>query len=189
MKKLALSIAATGLVAFAAAQGPSSNRVDAIWDAASDRISQQIDVWFQDGDFPVVVSLLGVQYELDTANYDVATNLGWMQENIQQWDDALATYVRYRELNPTDPDRALPEAEFYFRQKAYAKIPALLEPVLTMKHHPHPNVFRILAHAYEKQHLYVDAKRIYLAYIGIAPDDLTAKVNLARVEKKLAAGS
>ncbi len=189
MKKLALCVAAMGVAALSAAQAPTSSRVDAIWDAANDRITQQIDVWFQDGDFPALVSLLSVQFELDTRNYDVCTNLGWMQENIQQWDDALATYVRYREVNPTDPDRALPEADFYFRQKAYAKIPALLEPVISSTPHPHPNVFRILAHAYEKQKLYGDAKRVYLDYIAIAPGDLTAKSNLAKVEKKLAAGS
>jgi hypothetical protein len=160
MKSIALCAIALGLAAVSSAQAKSTSRIDAIWDAANDRISQQIDVWFEDGDYPALVSLLGVQFELFPSNYDVATNLGWMQENIEEWDKALATYVRYREVNPKDPDRGLPEADFYFREKAYAKIPAILEPVLSENPHPHPDVFRILAHCYEKQHLDGDAKRV-----------------------------
>jgi tetratricopeptide (TPR) repeat protein len=188
MIKIASCVIALGLAALSAAHAPAS-RVDAIWDAANDRIAQQIDIWFTDGDYPALVSLLGVQFEMDPSSYDVATNLGWMQENIEEWDKALATYVKYREINPSDPDRALPEADFYFREKAYAKIPALLEPVLGATPHPHPNVFRILAHAYEKQHLYGDAKRVYLDYLAIDPADGAAKANLAKVEKRIATGS
>ena len=183
MNKIALCVAACCAAAFSAARTPSVSHVDAIWDAANDRMSQQIENWFSDGDFPALISVLGFQFSLDPSNYDVATNLGWMQENIHEWDKALATYVKYSEENPKDPDRTLPLADFYYREKAYAKIPSILEPMLACKPHPHPNVFRILAHAYEKQHLYGDAKRVYLAYIAIAPADGAAKANLARLER------
>jgi len=45
-----------------------------------------------------------------------------------------------------------------------------------------------LAHSYEKQKLFVDARRVYQAYLAWAPNDLTAKANLARVEKKISSG-
>lgn len=167
------------------AQTASTARVDAIWAAANDRLQRQIDVWFDGGDFPTVIQLLRVQFALFPADYDVATNLGWMQENIEDWSGALATYISYRKLNPQDPDGPLPEAEFYFRKKAYAKVPALLEPAIAGAKHPHPNAYRTLAHSYEKQNLFAEAKRVYLAYLSWQPDDLTAKANLARVEKKL----
>jgi tetratricopeptide (TPR) repeat protein len=189
MKKLTWIFAALAVATGAQARSQDQQRVDAIWDAADNRMSQQIDVLFNDGDFPAVVSLLSVQLELHPADYEVATNLGWMQENIQDWDEALATYVRFEKLNPNDPDRMLPEADFYFRQKAYAKIPALLEPAIRQVKHPHPNVYRLLAHAYEREKLYGDAKRVYLAYLAVAPNDMAAKANLAKVEKQLAANS
>lgn len=185
IKRIALCATACCLAAVSTAQDKSVSHVDAIWDAANDRMSQQIENWFSDGDFPALINVLGFQFTLDPTNYEVATNLGWMQENVQEWDKALATYVKYRDENPKDPDRALPLADFYFREKAYAKIPALLEPTLADRPHPHPDVFRILAHAYEKQHLYGDAKRVYLAYLAIAPTDGAAKVNLAKVERLL----
>lgn len=163
---------------------PKDARIAEIWEAASDRLDRQQDVWFDAGDFPVVVQSLRVQASLRPSDYEVWTNLGWMQENIELYEDALATYIRFRNLNPTDPDRALPEAVYYDRKRLYAKIPSLLEPVLTQK--SHPNNFRLLARAYERQGMLKDSKRVWDRYIAIAPADLTAKVNLARVERKLA---
>lgn len=164
----------------------SQKRLDAIWNAVDDRISQQTDTWFDDGDYPLVIHTLVLQTTYGPHNYEAWTNLGWMEENIEEWDTALATYVKYRQLNPKDHDRALPEAQYLFLRRQYAGIPALLEPVL--KEHPHPNNFRILAHTYEKLHRYADAVRVWKMYVALAPNDDQAKRNLASAEKKLAAG-
>lgn len=165
---------------------PDPQRLAAIWDAANDRISEQVDVWFDDGDYPAVIQLLKVQYEMYPDNYDVATNLGWMQENVEMWDDAITTYLRFKNDNPQDPDAPLALADFYFRRKAYGKVPPLLEPVI--KRRPHPNVFRLLAHSYNRLKMYGDALRVWDSYIALAPNDLPAKANRERVLKLIKDG-
>ncbi|HWD37431.1 MAG TPA: tetratricopeptide repeat protein [Fimbriimonas sp.] len=170
-----------------AALAQSGSRVAEIWSAANDRILTQQDIWFNDGDFPADIQLLRVEAEKWPADYDVWTNLGWMEENVEDWDGALATYVRYRRQNPNDPDAALPEADYYNRKRLYAKIPALLEPAI--KHKCHPNNFRVLAHAYENQKMYSDAVRVWKTYLQRDPNDGAAKRNLARCEKKLSGGA
>jgi len=176
-------LSCAGLVS--AQKPPSKARLDAIWAAVNDRITDQVDIWFEDGDYPKSIHLLVFQATYAPDNYDVVTNLGWMQENVEDWDGALATYKLYWKNNPSDKDRALPEAEYLFRRKQYAQIPSLVEPVL--KFQPHPNNYRVLAHSYEKLKKFEDAKRVWDAYIAIAPKDLTAKANLAKVEKKIEA--
>lgn len=175
-----------GLVAIGSAKLPDS-RVGKIWDIANDRFLNQQDLWFQDGDFLANIQLLKIQAERWPSNYDVWTNLGWMQENVEEWDQALATYVRYRRSNPQDPDASLPEAFYYSRKKLYTKVPELLEPAI--KRNCHPNNFRLLAQAYEKQKMYSDSVRVWKLYLQRAPSDAAAQHNLARVEKKLSGGA
>lgn len=180
-------ILALGLVAgcaMATAQN-GSKRVDAIWDYAVDRINRQTDDWFDNGDFPRVINLVRVMYALYPEDYEIATNLGWMLENVQKWDEALAVYIKFRTENPKDPDAAWPEANFYFSKKLYQKVPPILEPTLKMAAHPHPNSYRTLAHAYERMDQLADAQRIWKMYIRLAPSDEPARNNLARVEKRL----
>jgi predicted Zn-dependent protease len=149
-------------------------------------MDQQMDVWFDDGDYPAAIQMLRVTAEARPKDYDTITNLGWMLENIEEWDAAEAVYKRYERENVSDPDGALPIADYYFRRKKYEPIPALLSPKIAMGKKPHPNVYRILAHAYEKTGKLAESQQTWKAYIALAPGDLTAKVNLNRVEKKLA---
>ncbi len=160
-----------------------AKRVDAIWEAANDRMSSQIDIWFKDGEFPMAIQLLRVQADLKPADYDIATNLGWMFENIEEWDLAVETYAAYRKGNPKDPDAALPEAEYWFRKKKYEPVLPLLESISDKAH---PNAFRVLAHSYERLGKLKESQGIWKRYIRLAASDLTAKRNLERVEKKLA---
>ena len=160
------------------------DRVGAIMDFANDRISTQIDAMFDDGDFPAVIQLLRVQAEMYPADYEVWTNLGWMEENVEQWDAALATYVRYKRQNLNEPDHALPEANFYFMRKMYAKVPPLMEEAIKNPK-VHANSYRILARSYEKQNMLTDAARVYRLLVERDPNDGAAKANLKRVEGKL----
>ena len=192
MKTLTLA-ALLLLAASAPAQKPTAKpapakpgRVDAIMDFANDRMSTEIDALFDDGDFPAAIGLLKVQAEAYPADYDVWTNLGWMQENVEQWDAALATYVRFDRQNPEDPDASFPEANFYFMRRAYAKVPPLLEPAI--KRPVHPNSYRVLAKAYERQGMLDDALRVYKALVVRDPTDLPAQANVRRVEAKIKAG-
>lgn len=172
----------------AAGQGNTSDRTAAIWSYVQDRIDRQTDVWFDAGDFPAAIQMLRVSAELEPHNYETVTNLGWMLENIQEWDSAEAVYKRYQVDNPKDPDRALPIAQYYYLKRKYDKVPPLLEPTIGGKPSPHANVFRMLAGSYERLDKLADAKRVWTQYLAIAPDDGQAKANLERVESKLKGG-
>jgi tetratricopeptide (TPR) repeat protein len=145
----------------------------------------QHDDWFQSGEYPACIQLLKFEAEKWPSDEDIWTDLGWMQENIEHWDGALETYKKFLKNNPQDPDAALPEALYFDRKKDFAKIPALLEPEI--KRECHPDNFRILARAYEKLKQYKSSIRVWNVYLKRAPTDGAAKMNLARVEKKLAA--
>jgi tetratricopeptide (TPR) repeat protein len=173
-------------VAVAHGQTPDPKRLNAIWGAVGDHLNRQSDAWFDDGDFPKVVQILRMHFVLTPNDYEIATNLGWMLENIQLREEALAVYIRFRKTNPNDPDAAFPEGNYYFLKKAYAKVPPIIEP--TLKRRPHANSFRILAHAYDRLKMYGDAKRVWQMYLSENPDDETAKLNLSKIEKKLAGG-
>ena len=191
MRRL-LGLILVGVAGLAGAQKPLApkpkvDRVDAILGFANDRLATQIDAMFDDGDFPAVVQLLRLQAEAFPSDYEVWTNLGWMQENVQQWDAALATYVRYNRQNPQDPDRAYPEANFYFMRKLYAKVPPLLEPAIKNPK-VHPNAYRTLARAYDKMEMLPDALRVYRALVVRDPNDGAAKANVKRIEGKMGKG-
>lgn len=177
-------LAALVLAAGLAHAQRAPDRVGALMDLASDRLSTQIDAFFEDGDFPAAIQLLKLQAEMYPADYEVWTNLGWMQENVEQWDAALATYVRYKRQNPNEPDAAFPEANFYFMKRLYAKVPPILEPAIKNPR-VHANSYRILARSYEKQEMLADAARVYKALVERDPNDGAAKANLKRVEGKL----
>lgn len=186
--KTILLLAGLAVVATVRAQGASPDRTAAILEQMDSRFANQIDVLFDDGDFPASIQLLKFQAEMFPSDYEVWTNLGWMQENVEAYDAALATYVRYKRNNQgTDPDAALPEAMFYFNRHLYAKVPPLMEPVIKGK--CHPNAFRILAKSYEKQGMLADAVRVYRALTIRDPNDGAAKTNLKRVEAKIKSGS
>lgn len=183
--KLAIGLLALTTVAWTAEpkKQPEVDRTTRIWDIADKRAVGVADIWFKDGEFPKCIQLLKFRAELWPSDYEVYTDLGWMQENIQHWDEALATYVRFRNQNPNDKEAPYPEAQFYFMKKAYAKVPPLLEPTLAAK--PHPDSFRILAHSYERLGLLSDSLRVWKQYLAFKPDDDAAKNNLNRIEAKM----
>lgn len=177
----ALILCATASVA--SADTASKARVDAIYSAAIDRMFTQTDEWFEDGEFPRVIQSLKIQQQLYPNDYDIATNLGWMQENVEEWDGALATYVKFERDNPKDPDALLPQITFYSLKKNYPKVISIAEGKLSDK--AHPNNFRMLARAYYEQKMYKDSLRVWDRYISLHPDDGQAKTNRAKVSKKL----
>lgn len=169
------------------AKPKAESRTDRIWAAAMDRVNYQNDVWFNSGDFLRSINALRFVNDIFPGDWEIATNLGWLLESTENYDGAVAVYSRYKDLNiTTDPDAPWPLANFYFKKKQYDKVPSLLEP--SMKLSPHPNSYRILAHAYERLKKYKDSARTWDSLIGRYPDDRAAIVNRDRVKKKLAAG-
>lgn len=180
-----LTLSAVAASGSAGSQAKQSERTKAIWETAIERMNRQSDAWYEDGDFPKCIQNLRLTHLLSPDDYEVATNLGWMLENVHEWDEALSVYVNYRVRHPSDPDAAWPEANFYFMQKAYAKVPPILEPSIKSARAIHPNVFRTLAHAYDKLGLLKDAKRVWEDLLKHYPDDQAAQSNLKRVSNKI----
>lgn len=166
-----------------ATHGSSADSINA---AAEQRMRDQQDQWFKDGEFPKDIQSLKTLYELHPDDYTIATDLGWMLENIEHWGQALGIYLEYKQKNPSNPDATFPEANFYFRRKLYSKVPAVLEPsIAASKPHPGPNTYRLLAHAYDKLGLLKDSIRVWNTYLAFAPQDRAAIHNRDEVEKRL----
>ena len=51
-------------------------RSQTIWNAAHNRFVDQLDYWFEDGDYPRCIQLLRVLNDIEPDNYDIATDLG-----------------------------------------------------------------------------------------------------------------
>lgn len=187
MKLIAISVIALAAIspAFATKKSSQEARQSAIENSILNRISIQNDFWFNDGDFPRVIQLHRFTYEYVPADYEIATNLGWMLGNIQEYGEELSIYSKFRKDNyPKDPDASFPEANFYYFRKAYAKVPTILEDSITRN--PHPNSFRILAHAYDRMGMMKDCVRVWTAFVREFPEDLKGKENLKRATDKLA---
>ena len=185
MKRLAAFIGLSALTIAAFARGPvQPDRTETILRLVRERASQQHDIWFELGDYPRAVASLKLLHELFPHDYALVTDLGWMQENIEQYGDAISIYVSYRKAWPDDPEAYFPEAQFYYNERLYAKVPAIIEPSLKLATRPHPNSYRILASSYEHMGLYADSLRIWDLYLSFAKNDGQAKVNRAKVERK-----
>ncbi|HTQ10060.1 MAG TPA: hypothetical protein VMI31_08325 [Fimbriimonadaceae bacterium] len=183
MKKglIAVLLAVT---ASAFGQLPGTSRVGQIWSALQERLTRQSDMWFKDGDYPRTIQLLRFQYALVPSNYDIGTNLGFMLENVGEDSLALEVYIELRDASPDEPDNWWPEAFFYYKKKAYAKVPPILEPTIK-GHDPHANNYRTLAEAYEKMNMFADAKRVWDIYLTRHPDDLAGVAHRKRIIDKL----
>lgn len=186
-----------GLAGVAAPEGPGlpgepsagqyrtgDDRMNRIWRAHENRMDDQSNRWFEDGDFPQNVDQLRYRTSLWPEDYERLTDLAWMYGNLRQHGKALEVMIAFRLANPTRADAAYPEAEWYFRQKSYAKVIAILEPVIGFEQPIQPNGFRILAHSYERLGFFRDSLRVWDLYIGLNPEDAAAKVNRERVAKK-----
>lgn len=184
-KKLLILLSMTAMASMAmATQTPDPKRMDALWDVATSRMVRQNDAWFKFGDYPRIVRCLQYLHEIEPADLDTTSDLGWMLENIDRNSEALALYIDYREKNPTVAGAEFMEANFYYLKKLYSKIPPLIEPRIAAKHATQLT-FRLLAHSYEKMNLFEDAKRTWETYLSLVPDDVAAQLNLKKVENKL----
>lgn len=147
---------------------------------------RQNDAWFKDGDYLPVIQNLEILVAVNKFDEESWSNLSWMYMNVERGDLQWVTARRFTRENPTYHDALYYEAEFLYMKKAYAKIPGLLEPVLASKGRPDNNMFRFLAHSYNKMGYYKDSLRVWDAYIAINPADAQAKANRARVAERLA---
>ena len=181
----AIPLLALGPSAFGQAK-PDPKRIAVIWTAAENRMVRQSDFWFESGEFLRSINLLRVIYYLNPTDYEIATDLGWMYENVDRYPEALKIYQEFRKNNPKNPDAPYPEANYYFVKKQYDKVYPLLLPSLANK--PHPNSFRICAHSLDRSGKLKESKAVWEALLKLSPEDRMAEANLRKVENKINKG-
>ena len=164
----------------------SKARLDEIWGHIDNRLINQSDIWYEDGEFPNCVSLLRVQHAYSPDDQDVMTSLGWMLENIELMDEARLVYKEFSDRNPEKGDAVFPLAFSYYNAKEWDNAIRVLEPSLSKN--ASPNTYRILAKCYERKKMYKDAIRIWELELKKFPDEPTAVANIKRVKAKIASG-
>ena len=182
-----LSVAGLSLVAMyvPAQAGGETERIDVIMSYVEGRAADEADAAFDRGDFPRATQVLRFRNRVLPDYELVATDLVWMLLSVQYYDEMLATGKRFRLENPTNPDAGLMEAQFYWQKRAFARIPSILEPMLTVGKTPHANTFRVLANSYSRLGFYADSVRVWELYLKQSPDDAAAKKNLNRAKDKV----
>ena len=64
-----MALALMAALSAAAGQPKKQTRQDQIWDVAHNRFVDQLDYWFEDGDFPRCVQLLRVMSDLSPSDF------------------------------------------------------------------------------------------------------------------------
>lgn len=178
-------VAAAILVSLPAMGQEDAADVNEIVLSARNRISQNNDVWFRDGEFLPVIQSQNVLAEVNPHDEESWSNLEWMYFNISSIDMQWLVCRRFRQQNLNYADGPYYEAKLFYFNKSYAKVPALLEPSLKMTPPPDGNVFRFLAHSYEKMGYYEDSLRVWDMYLKGNPKDSQAQKNRDKVAKSL----
>lgn len=165
--------------------GFSQGVSDEILYSARDRISAQNDVWFKDGKFLPVIQAQEIIVGTLPKDEETWSNLVWMYMNIERADLQWECAMRFSAANPDHKEARYYEAEFLYLKRQYAKIPAIIEPMIESQIHPDANCYRFLASSYEKMGYYQDSIRVWDAYLLVNPKDGQAKVNRTRVFGRL----
>jgi tetratricopeptide (TPR) repeat protein len=170
------------------AKGPQASqaRLNEIWDHIDNRFVDQSDVWFDDGEFPSCVAILKVQAAFSPDDYEMATNLGWMLENIERHDEAMAVYLDFGTRHPENGNAMYALGFGYYQKKDYANAIRVLEP--TLARNVGPNTYRTLARSYEMMQKPLEAIRVWELELKKFPGELAALANIKRVKAKLASG-
>lgn len=193
MRILALSLLLVSLPAIAQdsdtglhpVQLDLTKKSDQVFRIIEEEMMGEANEWFEDGEFARVVQVCRLRYGLYPGNYDATTDLGWMLTNIEEDEQAIEVYRAYLTENKKDVDRGLPLATYFVIEKRFKDVIDVLEPIVGEKGQ-HANNYRLLARAYEKENRLKDAIETFKRMLKVFPDDMTAKANLNRLEKKLA---
>lgn len=159
-----------------------TGRLGEIFSGYQDRMSDQIDNDFEEGDFPRIINLLKVQADIDRQGYETWTDLIWMLGNVELYDEQIATARQFREFNPTSSDAWYPEAEIYFIKRSSLKVIPIMEEALKLPGKHHPNSYRILALSWNRLGFKSEAIRIWETMLKAYPNDERARVQLERLK-------
>lgn len=162
-------------------------KADQVFRVIEDEMMGEANELFEDGEFARSVQLLRLRYGIYPGNYDAVTDLGWMLTNIEEDAQVIEIYRTYLTENKKDVDRGLPLATYFTVKKRPKDVIEVLAPLVGEKGQ-HPNNYRMLAKAYEREERLKEALDVYRRLVKVFPEDGAAKANIARIEKKLGGG-
>jgi len=166
------------------ALAPLPPRVNLMINIADRVMVERTDRWFMDGQWDHSIQSLDFRRAMFPDDYDVVTDYGFLLENSGEGERALKAYREFAVAAPSDKDRLLPEASYWFKMKNYARLIEMLPATLSAK--PHPNHYRMLYISYEKTGKLKEAVAICERLLADYPDDLAAKAKLDGLRKKIA---
>lgn len=156
---------------------------------ARERMAAEQDYHFDQGDYPRVIANLKVAVAAVPGDEEAWSNLIWMLGNVDAEGEAWATCRDFARRNPGYAEGPFYEAQFLFAKRMWAKIPALLEPMVAADPPPRdPVSYRMLAQAYKRLEWWEDSRRVLLSLLARWPDDEKAKADLRFCDEKLAGG-
>lgn len=169
-----------------AARTQQADRTGEVYRYARDRMVEEQQVHFDDGDYLRVIASLRVVCESNPGDEESWGNLFWMLGNVEAFDEAWAATREFARLNPGSAEAPFHEAQFLFTKRMWAKIPAILEPAIRAEKPPRDSVsYRLLAQSYFRLGWWEDSKRVSLELLRRWPDDEIAKANVAKCDEKL----
>lgn len=195
MKRWTVGLAAVALCAVGMAQDAEpktgvsrpkvteSGRMGALWSSYQDRMANQIDHDFEEGDFPKIIQLLKVQADMNRQGYETWTDLIWMLGNVEQFSEQIATARQFRNYNVKNPEAWYPEAEIYFIKRSFVKVIPIMEEAIKLEGPIHPNTYRILANSWTRLGFKSEAIRVWEMLLKRYPNDERARVQLERLKK------
>lgn len=189
MKPFPLVLSAVLLVGVALAanaapsvvKAPSSPaQVDAIVDAAVDKLWAQTDEYWHDGDYPRIIALDRIITQADPQFVESYSTGGWLMESTGKTRDAEAFYQESARNNPQKSYAWHSLGMFYFNTvKDYGAAARAFETG-TRQRDAEINDWKMLAHTYEKMQKVDKAAMTWRTIKARWPNGPAVDVNLQR---------
>ncbi|MCH8273803.1 MAG: hypothetical protein IH851_03350 [Armatimonadetes bacterium] len=203
MKPIAV-IAVAFAASFALPQS-SPNRANEIYDEYEARLDRRIDGLYHSGEYDAIIDVYRVLVGIRPHDAETHGGLAYALGNVERHADAFQELVRFRRGHPDDPAAAFNEAQDYHKwarnrdtelfnneetqgqvSKLWARIPALLEPVIERS--ATAGNYSLLARAYEKMGLFRESLRIWEMRRERRPGDPAVQQGIERLKRKLTGG-
>jgi tetratricopeptide (TPR) repeat protein len=181
----AVAALAIGTLGPTAAAAPTTNSADAIVDGIMDRLVDNVDLHWHEGEYNHIVNLYRVVTGVQTYRMDGYANAAWLLWSMDRDEDAVDLLQTGLKANPNTYYMYDEIANYYrIRKKDFVKAAIYFEKACRYKDRK-PATLHGLAVAYEKTNRLEKALAIWKQAAKI-PGDALARARVTRVEAELA---
>lgn len=154
------------------------NVIDRLWDRG--------DWYWHEGRYEERVALDRLIIRMDPRFIEPYGTAGWLLESLGRDQEALALYQQATQAAPARWETHQDLGMFYYQHKQYAPAAAEFQRGTEQSGAP-VYVWKMLAHAYEREGSLDQAVKAWEAAARVDPRDPAIGVNLARVKARLIA--